>query len=119
MNLYKWQGEDVEVEFGFSIIKPNTEKILYWTNYHVRDKESVELPSIKVITNAKRNHSINNPNPSICFYPSSYFFTNKKLIRRRITSYRPFLPCRPYHLACHQPYLHLYLLLEVQRYYIL
>lgn len=60
MSLYKWQGKEVEVKFGFSIIKPNIEKILYWTNYHVRDKESVELPSIKVITNAKRNHSLEN-----------------------------------------------------------
>lgn len=48
MDKYYWQGELVKVEFGYSLIKPNKEKPLYWYNYEC-SLGTEKIPAIRVI----------------------------------------------------------------------
>jgi len=55
--IYKWQGEPVEVKFGYVTVKENLEKPLYWYNYECNmNKVGAEwkhkfalIPAVKVI----------------------------------------------------------------------
>ncbi len=57
--IVQWQGEDVNVVFGFCEVKENTEKPLYWYNYDIAIGES-KIPAIKVITNHDHEFVISN-----------------------------------------------------------
>jgi hypothetical protein len=46
----QWQGQDVEVKYGYCDVVTNTEKPLYWYNYHCRNNGKARLNAIKVIT---------------------------------------------------------------------
>lgn len=57
MSNYKWQGEPVEVEFGYCVVFENKENPMYWYNYLVAispescsDGKFATIPAIKVIT---------------------------------------------------------------------
>lgn len=49
---YQWQGEPVIVEFGYSEVKPDTEKPLMWYNYEcdlaVGTMGIAKIPSIEI-----------------------------------------------------------------------
>ena len=50
--MYKWQGQNVKVVFGYSTVTRNDEKPLYWYNYEVNlsEDDEVKIPAIKITT---------------------------------------------------------------------
>lgn len=41
MSKYKWQGEHCEVEFGYTMVKENKEKPLWWYNFECNVRQNL------------------------------------------------------------------------------
>lgn len=46
--VLQWHGEDVAVRYGFCDVETNTEKPLYWYNYHCRETGKARLHAVEI-----------------------------------------------------------------------
>ena len=49
-SIYKWQGEPVEVEFGYVKLKPMVDKPLFWYNYELSIDKEHKFPALRIQT---------------------------------------------------------------------
>lgn len=59
---YEWQGEQVDVAFGYCVVGENKEKPLYWYNYNVirTGQGFANINAIKVTTKDRQSFCLSN-----------------------------------------------------------
>lgn len=59
---YQWQGEDVDVVFGYCLVTENKEKPMYWYNYNVfrNGQKPTKIRAIKVDTSDGQSFCLSN-----------------------------------------------------------
>lgn len=57
---YQWQGETVEVEFGFCVVKTNKELPMFWYNYECRETGMHLCEAIRITSNYGSSFTISN-----------------------------------------------------------